>query len=161
MLKRKLGNLTEEHLQLKSVTFAAKTSSSCQWWTGFKRVIFLWPKVFNPRYFHYKRHYQEMAQRPFQDENHTAVEEKVLQQGWKYILDNVTNHPNQNCMTTLNIRSLLFLACKYFRNANIGSIQIIQARCQRELQKLGRLVSRHRQISQGDPRLWNIKWQWW
>ena len=32
---------------------------------------------FNLRYFHYKRHYQEMAQRPFQDANRVTVEEKV------------------------------------------------------------------------------------
>ena len=119
----------------------------------FERAIVL---VFDCRYFHYKRHYQEMAQRPFQETNHSTAEEKVLQ--FNKAMKSATQ--------------LILDPSRYFRHSNIGdikywdaniaSMQIFQARCQRELQRLGRLVSRHRQISQGDPRLLSIKWQlWW
>ena len=71
----------------------------------FERAIVL---VFDCRYFHYKRHYQEMAQRPFQEaNNHTTMEEKVLQ--FNKAMKSATQ--------------LILDPSRYFRHSNIGDIK--------------------------------------
>ena len=84
-------NLTEKLPQLTSAMSVMKTSSSCQSWIGLE--ILVWSYLVDFRYFHYKRHYHEMAQRPFQDANHTAVEEKVLKRPIYILQTNKDNVP--------------------------------------------------------------------
>ena len=85
----------------------------------FERVIFLWQDLGNCRYFHYTRHYQEMAQRPFQDANHTAVEEKVFWGG------NILPTIEQHYCTPMKIATQLIIdPSRCFRHPNIGGIQI-------------------------------------
>ena len=102
--KRKLVNLTMHHDNLQNNIFPNYVyreswwtwqGGSSSWWVPclqrrlqvlvgdgqvWKSTLFcgqIQVFFFNLRYFHYKRHYQEMAQRPFQDANRVTVEEKV------------------------------------------------------------------------------------
>ena len=104
----------------------------------FERAIVL---VFDCRYFHYKRHYQEMAQRPFQETNHSTAEEKVLQ--FNKAMKSATQ--------------LILDPSRYFRHSNIGdikywdaniaSMQIFQAFKYWRYQILGCQYCKHANIS--------------
>ena len=107
-------NRIEQHPLLTSAMSVMKTSSSCQSWTGLEIVV--WSYLVDFRYFHYKRHYHEMAQRPFQDANHTAVEEKVLKKPiYIYLQTNKDDVPTKNANLLI-----LYYPIGYWRQANIS-----------------------------------------
>ena len=153
--QRRLGNLIERHPKLMSAMSAMKTSSSCQLWTGLKKVNCFVAKDVKCQILPL----QEALQ---WDGPETFSRCKPCCSGGKG-LKKQTDKDIAYCfyLTRYNIAVMQILqvyrywTCqdsKCCRHINIGGMQIFQAGCQRELQRLGELVSRHRQISQGDPR---------